>query len=169
MYALRKIQWLLIIERDPLRRACRGEALCQIIRTSTWLPWDGCVLKAWVSEERCLRENRKLVTANPEPCLVISSKKPSTCSSKSFQKHCRLALRATEQTGAKPVLVSCQGIPALKVGSIGAECRPYYDHRVMESIIALFQIMSATVSLYRSRGEQFVENSSNDMVMQLFL
>lgn len=192
MYALRKIQWLLIIERDPLRRACRGEALCQIIRTSTWLPWDGCVLKAWVSEERCLRENRKLVTANPEPCLVISSKKPSTCSSKSFQKHCRLALRATEQTGAKPVLVTgdklefvqglgvqslppgygilrCQGIPALKVGSIGAECRPYYDHRVMESIIALFQIMSATVSLYRSRGEQFVENSSNDMVMQLFL
>lgn len=52
-------------------------------------------------------------------------------------------------------ILRCQGIPALRVKSINSDCKPYYDHRIMESIVAMFQIMSATVSVYRSRGEQF--------------
>jgi hypothetical protein len=38
MYALRKIQWCLVLETDPMRRACRAEALCQIVRTENWRP-----------------------------------------------------------------------------------------------------------------------------------
>ncbi len=176
MYALRKIQWSLVFERDPLRRACRGEALCQIIRTSVWLPWDGCTIKAWVSE----KEDPHQKAENPplQSPHLGKSDSIAKCDSKKLPKRCRIALRHTEQTGAKPVLVTaeklelvqglgvrsipsgygilrCQGIPALRVTSNGSECKPYYDHRMMESIVAMFQIMSATVSLYRSRGEQF--------------
>lgn len=70
MYAFRKIQWLLVFERDPLRRACRGEALCQIIRTSAWLPWDGCIVKAWVSEEEGPHKGWKPVPTKHAFCLI---------------------------------------------------------------------------------------------------
>lgn len=52
-------------------------------------------------------------------------------------------------------ILRCQGIPALKFTEIGTDCKPCYDHRIMESIIAMFQIMSRPVSVYRSRGGQF--------------
>jgi hypothetical protein len=121
--------------------------------------------------------NEKELPAEPPPCLGTPDS-GSTCGSEEPPKRCRLAFSITQQTGPKPVLITgdklelvqglgvkslpsgygilrCQGIPALKVTGIGSECKPYYDHRIMESIIAMFQIMSATVSLYRSRGEQF--------------
>jgi hypothetical protein len=41
MYALRKIQWCLVLETDLMRRACRAEALCQVVRTEDWRPRDG--------------------------------------------------------------------------------------------------------------------------------
>ena len=44
MYALRKIQWCLVLETDPMRRACRAEALCQIVRTEEWRPIDGLTI-----------------------------------------------------------------------------------------------------------------------------
>jgi hypothetical protein len=177
MYALRKIQWSLILESDPLRRACRGEALCQIIRTSSWLPWDGCIIKAWVSE-KSLHSGREEHQTKPKLFTDCTRDSLTTCNSSDLTRKCRLAYNATEQSGAKPVLVAgekldlvqglgvqsipsgygilrCQGIPALKITEIDTDCKPYYDHRIIESIIAMFQIMSATVSVYRSRGEQF--------------
>jgi len=45
MYALRKIQWCLILETDPMRRACHAEALCQIVRTKNWKPVNGSSIK----------------------------------------------------------------------------------------------------------------------------
>jgi len=45
MYALRKIQWCLILETDPMRRACRAEALCQVVRTEDWRPRDGSTIE----------------------------------------------------------------------------------------------------------------------------
>jgi len=58
MYSLRKIQWVLILERDPLRRACRGGSLCQVVRTSTWRPQPGTVLEAEIFQlGRCRSDN----------------------------------------------------------------------------------------------------------------
>ena len=177
MFALRKIQWSLVFECDPLRRACRGEALCQIVRTSLWQPWDGCTIRAWVLE-KALPSAQVKYPANSTPSMSDAPDSLPNYTSEKFVRKCRLAFSATEQTGAKPVPVTteklelvqglgvqsipsgygvlrCQGIPALKITGIDTDCKPYYDHRIMESIIAMFQIMSATVSVYRSRGEQF--------------
>lgn len=46
MYSLRKIQWILDLESNPVRRACRGEALCQFVRTGGWRPIDWSVVSA---------------------------------------------------------------------------------------------------------------------------
>jgi hypothetical protein len=44
MYAMRKVEWFLIAERNPLTRACRGEALAMVVRTQDWVPEPGiCV------------------------------------------------------------------------------------------------------------------------------
>ena len=53
MYALRKIQWSLVLERDPLRRACRGEALVQLIRGCDWQPVEGLRVKAEIDVTQC--------------------------------------------------------------------------------------------------------------------
>lgn len=52
MYALRKIQWFLILEKDPLKRACRAEALCQVVRTKDWTPMNKDVVLAHLSDHR---------------------------------------------------------------------------------------------------------------------
>jgi hypothetical protein len=59
MYALRKIQWSLVLERDDLRRACRGEALVQFIRSCSWKPVEGSSVKASVHIERRPSQNLK--------------------------------------------------------------------------------------------------------------
>jgi hypothetical protein len=78
MFALRKVQLSLVFERNALRRACRGDGLCQFVRTPSWQSWDGCVIKAKIF--------KLLVSASAEtsnlsaalPCTRDSS--PSTSS-----------------------------------------------------------------------------------------
>ena len=70
MFALRKIQWFLVLEKDPLKRACRAEALCQIVRTKEWRPKEGSIVFARVSSH--LQQEitmRYIVNSHPHtPC-----------------------------------------------------------------------------------------------------
>jgi hypothetical protein len=104
--------------------------------------------------------------------------KLSSSASNPPMKFCYLEIKQTEQSGPKPVLVTnrkkrgmvqglchlppgytilrCQGVPVLRINEpVGQKCALYYDHRVMESIIELCQIVFSIVTLYRARGFQF--------------
>jgi hypothetical protein len=49
----------------------------------------------------------------------------------------------------------CQGTPTLQIQQRRTDTKVAGEHRTAESVIALAQIIFATVSLYRSRGDQF--------------
>jgi hypothetical protein len=57
---LRKIQWCLILETDPMRRACHAEALCQIVRTEGWRPKDGSSIELLVGSDETECKTRSL-------------------------------------------------------------------------------------------------------------
>jgi hypothetical protein len=49
----------------------------------------------------------------------------------------------------------CQGTPALQIHRRPNDMKVSGEHKTTESVIALAQIMFATVSVYKSRGDQF--------------
>jgi hypothetical protein len=49
----------------------------------------------------------------------------------------------------------CQGTPTLLIQQRRTDTKVSSEHRTAESVIALAQIIFATVSLYKSRGDQF--------------
>ena len=108
--------------------------------------------------------------ALPLTALVESSDTTAT------PRHCLMTFHKQRQSRTDPVIIPskkhsliqgfgnlppgygverCQGIPALKVKSIGGRVDIYNDHRITESIIALTQILFATISLYRARAGQY--------------
>lgn len=49
----------------------------------------------------------------------------------------------------------CQGTPTLQIHRRGNDVKVSGDHKTTENVIALAQIIFATVSVYKSRGDQF--------------
>ncbi|MCJ1385431.1 hypothetical protein MMC17_008554 [Xylographa soralifera] len=160
MFALRKIQWFLILEKDPLKRACRGEVLCQVVRTKEWVPVEGTTVFARLTGYENYQTDAAL-THSPVTLL------------------CHLRFLQQTQSGPAPVMVTkekklhlvqglslstlpkgygilrCQGIPALRIKDLHSKTNIHSDHRMIESTLGLLQIMFATISLYRARGGQF--------------
>ena len=173
MYALRKLQWCLVLETDPMRRACRAEALCQIVRTADWTPIDGSSV-----EVSCTESELKLARFSVCTYFMLS------CNSLILQgvpRRCILDFKQTHQrgqgrplpymiTGHKLTLVEgialdtlppgygiqrCQGTPTLQIQRRASDLKISGDHIVTESVVALAQIIFATISVYKSRGDQF--------------